>query len=65
MFNTFKNLSRKSEKYGDVHFISFLGATLSRLAYLNDNKFLTSYNIQFDLKNGEVDGPLAKFFSQF
>ena len=44
MFNTFKNLSRKSEKYGDVHFISFLGAILSRLAYLNDNKFLTSYN---------------------
>lgn len=29
------------------------------------SKFLTSYNIQFDLKNGEVDGPLAKFFSQF
>jgi len=44
MFNTFKNLSRKTEKYGDVHFISFLGAILSRLAYLNDNKFLTSYN---------------------
>lgn len=44
MFNTIKNLSRKSEKYGDVHFISFLGAILSRLAYLNDNKFLTSYN---------------------
>jgi hypothetical protein len=44
MFNTFKNLNRKSEKYGDVHFISFLGAILSRLAYLNDNKFLASYN---------------------
>ena len=44
MFNTIKNFSRKSEKYGDVHFISFLGSILSRLAYLNDNKFLTSYN---------------------
>jgi hypothetical protein len=44
MFNTIKNFSRKSEKYGDVHFISFLGSVLARLAYLNDNKFLTSYN---------------------
>ena len=44
MFNTIKNLSRKSEKYGDVHFISFLGSILSRLAYLNDNKFLANYN---------------------
>ena len=44
MFNTIKNFSRKSEKYGDVVFISFLGSILSRLAYLNDNKFLTSYN---------------------
>ena len=44
MFNTIKNFSRKSEKYGDVAFISFLGSILSRLAYLNDNKFLTSYN---------------------
>ena len=44
MFNTISNLSRKSDKYGDVHFISFLGATLSRLAYMNDNKFLTSYS---------------------
>ena len=47
MFNTFKNLSRKSEKYGDVHFISFLGAILSRLAYLNDNKFLTFGKVEF------------------
>lgn len=44
MFNTISNLSRKSDKYGDVHFISFLGATLARLAYMNDNKFLTSYS---------------------
>ena len=44
MFNTITNFSRKSEKYGDVVFISFLGSILSRLAYLNDNKFLTSYN---------------------
>jgi len=44
MFNTIKNFSRKSEKYGDVHFISFLGSVLARLAYLNDNKFLTHYN---------------------
>jgi len=44
MFNTISNLSRKADKYGDIHFISFLGSTLSRLAYLDDNKFLTSYN---------------------
>jgi len=44
MLNTISNLSRKSDKYGDVHFISFLGATLARLAYMNDNKFLTSYS---------------------
>jgi len=40
---TFKNFSRKADKYGDVHFVSFLGATLSRLAYLDDNKFLANY----------------------
>jgi len=44
MFNTINNLNRKADKYGDVHFISFLGATLSRLAYFDDNKFLTNYN---------------------
>jgi len=44
MFNTISNLNRKSDRYGDIHFISFLGATLARLAYLNDNKFLTSYS---------------------
>jgi hypothetical protein len=44
MFNTISNLNRKSDRYGDVHFISFLGATLARLAYMNDNKFLTSYS---------------------
>ena len=30
--------------YGDIHFISFLGSTLSRLAYMDDNKFLANYN---------------------
>lgn len=44
MFNTISNISRKPDKYGDVHFISFLGATLSRLAYMDDNKFLTNYS---------------------
>ena len=44
MFNTISNLSRKSDMYGNLHFISFLGATLSRLAYMDDNKFLTSYS---------------------
>ena len=44
MLNTISNFSRNSERYGDINFISFLGAILSRLAYLNDNKFLTSYN---------------------
>ena len=43
MFNTLNNFSRKSDKYGDIHFISFLGATLSRLAYFDDNKFLKQY----------------------
>ena len=44
MLNTFSNISRKSDKYGDIHFISFLSSVLSRLAYMDDNKFLTSYN---------------------
>jgi hypothetical protein len=44
MFNTISNFTRQAERYGEVHFISFLGAILSRLAYLNDNKFLTSYS---------------------
>ena len=44
MLSTINNLSRNSDKYGNQHFISFLSAILSRLAYLNDNKFLTSYN---------------------
>jgi hypothetical protein len=44
MFNTINNLSRKADKYGNIHFISFLGATLSRLAYLNDNHFLNNYS---------------------
>jgi hypothetical protein len=45
MFNTINNLSRKTDKYGDIHFISFLGSTLARLAYMDDNKFLTSYSL--------------------
>ena len=44
MFNTINNMSRKPDKYGDLHFISFLGSVLARLAYLDDNKFLNSYN---------------------
>jgi len=44
MFNTISNSTRKADKYGDVHFISFLSATLSRLAYMDDNKFLKSYS---------------------
>jgi len=43
MFKTLNNLTRKADRYGDVHFISFLGSVLSRLAYLNDNQFLTKY----------------------
>ena len=37
--------SKKSEKFGDLHIISFLSATLSRLAYFDDNNFLTKYNL--------------------
>ena len=44
MFNTLSNTTRKADKYGDVHFISFLSAALSRFAYLDDNKFLKSYS---------------------
>lgn len=43
MFNTISNSTRKADRYGDVHFISFLSSTLSRLAYMDDNKFLKSY----------------------
>ena len=50
MFNTISNFSRKSDKYGDVHFISFLGASLARLAYLTDNNFLKNYT--------EIMGPI-------
>jgi hypothetical protein len=35
--------SKKADKIGNMHFISFLSSTLSRLAYFNDNKFLTKY----------------------
>ena len=44
MFNTISNISRKADKYGDVHFVSFLASTLSRLAYFDDNNFLKKYN---------------------
>lgn len=40
---TLGNFNRKADRYGDVHFISFLGSTLSRLAYFNDNQFLENY----------------------
>jgi len=43
MLNSFKNLSRPADKIGNLHFISFLSAVLSRLAYLNDNLFLKNY----------------------
>ena len=38
------NMSRKADKYGNIHFISLYGTILSRLAYTNDNKFLELYN---------------------
>jgi hypothetical protein len=44
MFNTLSNIGRKTDMYGDIHFISFLGSTLSRLAYMDDNKFLANYS---------------------
>lgn len=40
---TLKNFSRKADKYGNVHFISFLASILSRLAYVNDKYFLSFY----------------------
>jgi hypothetical protein len=52
MFNTLSNTTRKADKYGDVHFISFLSAALSRFAYLDDNKFLKSY--------GDIMGPVIQ-----
>lgn len=50
MSSTLTNFSRKADKYGDLHFVSFLGAILSRLAYFNDNNFLKRY--------GEIMGPV-------
>jgi len=47
MFNSISNLSRKSDKYGDVHFLSFYSTVLSRLAYFNDNAFLKNYSAIF------------------
>jgi hypothetical protein len=47
MFNSISNLSRKSNKYGDVHFLSFYSSILSRLSYFNDNKFLQNYSAIF------------------
>jgi hypothetical protein len=44
MLNTFKNLQRKADKYGEIHFISFFSSVLSRLAYFDDNNFLKKYN---------------------
>jgi len=42
--STVQNVTRKSDKEGNVHMISFLSAILSRLAYFNDNKFLVQYS---------------------
>ena len=42
--STSEDLTRVKHRYGNVHFISFLGAVLSRLAYFDDNKFLDKYN---------------------
>jgi len=41
------NLTRKSEKYGNIHFISFYCAVLSRLAYISDEYFLHKYTSIF------------------
>lgn len=43
MFNTLSNLSRKSDRYGDIHFLSFYGSVLARMAYLSDNRFYAHY----------------------
>jgi hypothetical protein len=43
MSKLLSNFTRKAEQYGDVHFISFLGAILSRLAYKKDADFITCY----------------------
>lgn len=42
--STVQNVTRKADKEGNVHMISFLSAILSRLAYFNDNKFLDHYS---------------------
>ena len=44
MMNTFKNINRKADKYGNQHFISFLSSIFARLAYFDDNQFLKKYN---------------------
>ena len=38
-----KENAAKLAKYGNLNFISFYGAVLSRLAYLWDDKFLKNY----------------------
>ena len=43
MRNAYANLTRKADKYGDMHLVSLLGATLARLAYFDDNKFIDKY----------------------
>jgi hypothetical protein len=50
---TLANLSRKSDQYGDLHFISFYCAILSRLAYTNDNYFFEYYK--------KIFGPVIPF----
>lgn len=40
---TLSNVFRTADQYGDLHFISFLGTTLSRMAYQDDTHFLQNY----------------------
>lgn len=44
MLSSISNLSRKSNKFGELHFISFYSSVLCRLSYFDDNRFLTNYN---------------------
>jgi len=40
----FTRTSNTEKNYGDVHFISFYSAVLSRFAYFSDKNFLEQYN---------------------
>ena len=41
---TIKNVDSGAKNYGNVHFISFFSAVLSRFAYFSDKNFLEQYN---------------------